>query len=286
MRKKLIWLTVIMLLISACVSVKAEAYEKRTYARTCDIKNDEYEQILSTLRSHKPSAGAPGEALLYDTGVCPKDEESAYRLINAFAALYQGKKDFVLVYDKEGYGHPTVTARRNSDGSTTVDTSFAGTKGGRPSIYIGWLLDADADASLKAHDESWGALSAAAKAAPENKEERYGYYKDHICGMLSPQTGSMGKDGTSEVTAGNSPSEAYAGSYFSMCMINGDDCLYVPVKTADSGGGIRYRNATEKDGRYYWIDCFMADLQNGKGYFMVPVSEQFTEVFEGPYILK
>ena len=100
-------------------------------------------------------------------------------------------------------------------------------------------------------------------------------------GSLIPSRKNTG----AAVLTGRGQSAAYASSFYALCMMCSDDCLYVPV-TGAAGSGRHYRNAVEEDGKYYWIDTYMADMDGGKGWFYIPVSRQFTEVFEGPYIIR
>ena len=282
MRKKIITMTGLIVLMILSISITSQAYKKRTYARTASISAEDYGKILDTLRSHEPAMGAPGEALLYDTGIRPKDEDEACRMINSFSAAYLGDKDFVIIYDEGGYDRPTVKTAASTDDGTETKVTFGGI-GGKPSIYAGWLPDSDPEKSLKEHDGAWEALSAAAKAAPSGRKARHEYFRDYLCRMLSPETG--GKNNGAAILSCRGQSAAYASCFYALCMMCGDDCLYVPV-TGAAGSGRYFRNAVEENGKYYWIDTYMADKDGGKGYFYVPVSGQFTEVFEGPYIIR
>lgn len=292
-KRKIVYLICLMMaeITVNSISVQAGQYMRTNINRYDAINEDEFNQILGTLRQMKDNIPS-GDYYFRDTGVSCETWQEAEALMKCFNELFLADNEFILFYNEYGYSNLYVEPYRDSDGTTYYRYDFNG--GPVKHIMAVWQPDADANELIRQHDEAQMVVNRIVSEAPEDFYQKVKYYNDTLSNIITYdwEGHNQGKGKHSPyygLVEGTCVCSGYAEAFFALCYYSGIPSAVSNCSSGLSGEGVSdHKIAMVKDGeRWKEVDVTWNDLDPGISYdyFMRDMNDEWQELINEPYII-
>ena len=264
----------------------------KTVTRNDQISQQQFDQILSTLRQIKDRIGQ-GNYDFCDTGIRCGSADEAKALINGFKELFLSDNDFILYYNERRWGNIHVEPNRNSNGRYTywLSGEGKGTKG----IYAVWKPDVNSNELLRQHDEAKKVIDTLIAAAPADAYEKVKYFNDILSerityDMSGYETGNSKHSPYNGLVEGTCVCTGYAESFFNLCYYSGISCAVSDCISVYSANGVPDHKVSmvNLDGRWKEVDVTWNDTDRGVNYdyFMVDLDDTWQQHITGTPVIQ
>lgn len=255
--------------------------------RSDQIKVQQFEQILTTLRNMKDNIAKGNYDFCY-TGITCNSCEEAKKLINGFKELFLSDNEFILYYNDRGWRRMYVEQGRNHNGKYTY--WLCGEGGGTCGLYAVWKPDANSTELLHQHDEAKKVIDSLVSSAPKDLYEKVKYYNDVLAervayDMTGYQAGEAKRSPYDALVEGRSVCTGYAETFFNLCYYSGISCAVSDCVSQYSENGVPDHKVSlvNLDGRWKEVDVTWNDAENNVryDYFMVDLDDTWQQHING-----
>ena len=281
-----------MLVMGMLISTTFQAYASAPcvsgFSRTDHMREEQFEQILETLRDMKDNV-EEGDYYFRNTGVRCASKKEAGEVIRCFEELFLADDEFILYYNEKGYGSIYVEANKNHKGGYTY--WLCGEGGSVRGIYAVWKPHADAEELLRQHDEASLVVDALLQQAPQSVMERIKYFNDILAERITYdmdgyQAGHAKHSPYYGLVEGTCVCTGYAEAFFALCYHCEIPCAsagYASIYSAD-GTPDHKTSMVNLDGWWSEVDVTWNDTDPGVRYtyFMRDLNEGWQEIL-GPW---
>lgn len=256
--------------------------QTRDHLRTSWLTQDQYKKFVDTIHE-SVEKGLNGSNVFFDTELRFNSLEDAEAAAHMLETLCPDHGLFLEV----GYGYEQMRLSSVKESSYTF-TCIGHDNETRGKIFACWNPNVNAEESLQKMDKANMVLDCVVEHAPGGDVENCRYFNDWLSEQITYDWTKTRYSMYYGLCEGTAVCQGYAQAFFWLCFKAGIDAADMPVITEDSTDGTadHERNAVYIDGSWKMVDVTWNDMDSGirYDYFMKPMSEEWQEFLNSPYM--